>query len=189
MLLRGVPPLKRRGRNDRREDEEEHKDCNRTDHVPFLSGPGECGNASHTALAHIAAHGSHHTDAIVAADEGAAWAADAPALGRLISRLVASLLSTATAGEVVRTQAVVAPAAPQVRKPSDLTVIQHIPMLVLQGTRDRLVHSTRVWVEEMRGLNMDVEYDEMDGADHSLFISKNKKNVRRLLDFFDGKTR
>jgi hypothetical protein len=41
----------------------------------------------------------------------------------------------------------------------------------------------------MRGLNMDVEYDEMDGADHSLFISKNKKNVRRLLDFFDGKRR
>ena len=85
--------------------------------------------------------------------------------------------------------AVVSPAAPQVRKPSDLKLIQHIPMLVLQGTRDRLVHSTRVWVEEMRGLNMDVEYDEMDGADHSLFISKNKKNVRRLLDFFDGKRR
>tara|TARA_B100000949_G_scaffold184847_1_gene166696 strand:- start:347 stop:1192 length:846 start_codon:yes stop_codon:yes gene_type:complete len=85
--------------------------------------------------------------------------------------------------------AVVAPAVPQVRKPSDLKLIQHIPMLVLQGTRDRLVHSTRVWVEEMRGLNMNVEYDEMDGADHSLFISKNKKNVRRLLDFFDGKTR
>ena len=85
--------------------------------------------------------------------------------------------------------AVGAPAVPQVRKPADLKLIQHIPMLVLQGTRDRLVHSTRVWVEEMRGLNMDVEYDEMDGADHSLFISKNKKNVRRLLDFFDGKRR
>ena len=85
--------------------------------------------------------------------------------------------------------AVVAPAAPQVRKPSDLKLIQHIPMLVLQGTRDRLVHSTRVWVEEMRGLNMNVKYDEMEGADHSLFISKNKKNIRRLLDFFDGKTR
>ena len=85
--------------------------------------------------------------------------------------------------------AVVAPAAPQVRKPSDLKLIQHIPMLVLQGTKDRLVHSTRVWVEEMRGLNMNVKYDEMEGADHSLFISKNKKNVRRLLNFFDGKKR
>ena len=85
--------------------------------------------------------------------------------------------------------AVVAPAAPQVRKPSDLRLIQHLPMLVLQGTKDRLVHSTRVWVEEMRRLNMNVEYDEMVGEDHSLFISKNKKNVRRLLDFFDGKTR
>ena len=85
--------------------------------------------------------------------------------------------------------AVVAPATPQVRKPSDLELIKHIPMLVLQGTKDRLVHSTRVWVQEMRRLNMNVEYDEMDGADHSLFISKNQKNVRRLLDFFNGKTR
>ena len=85
--------------------------------------------------------------------------------------------------------AVVAPATPQVREPSDLELIKHVPMLVLQGTKDRLVHSTRIWVQEMRRLNMNVEYDEMDGADHSLFISKNKKNVRRLLDFFDGKTR
>ena len=85
--------------------------------------------------------------------------------------------------------AVVAPAVPQVRTLSDLRLIQHIPMLVLQGTEDRLVHSTRVWVDEMRRLNMNVEYDEMNGADHSLFISKNKKNVYRLLGFFDGKTR
>ena len=85
--------------------------------------------------------------------------------------------------------AVVAPAVPQVRTLSDLRLIQHIPMLVLQGTEDRLVHSTRVWVDEMRRLNMNVEYDEMNGADHSLFISKNKKNVYRLLGFFDRKTR
>ena len=85
--------------------------------------------------------------------------------------------------------AVVAPAVPQVRTVSDLQLIEHIPMLVMQGTEDRLVHSTRVWVDEMRRLNMNVEYDEMNGADHSLFISKNKKNVDRLLGFFDGKTR
>ena len=85
--------------------------------------------------------------------------------------------------------AVVAPAVPQVRSTADLGLIQHIPMLVLQGTEDRLVHSTRIWVEAMRRLNMNVQYDEINGADHSLFISKNKKNVHRLLGFFDGKTR
>jgi signal transduction histidine kinase len=51
----------------------------------------------------------------VAADEGAAWAADAPALERLISRLLASLLSTAAAGEVVRTQAVAGDPAGMIR--------------------------------------------------------------------------
>ena len=51
----------------------------------------------------------------VEADADAAWAADAPALERLISRLLASLLSTAAAGEALRLRAVAGDPAGMIR--------------------------------------------------------------------------
>jgi pimeloyl-ACP methyl ester carboxylesterase len=80
--------------------------------------------------------------------------------------------------------ALAAPAPPQVRTLEDLKIIQDIPVLVLQGTKDRLVYPTREWVAEMKKLEMDLVYDEIDGADHSFFVSKNKENMRKIFEFF-----
>jgi pimeloyl-ACP methyl ester carboxylesterase len=80
--------------------------------------------------------------------------------------------------------ALAAPAPPQVRNVKDLKIIQDIPVLILQGTKDRLVYPTREWVAEMKRLEMDFTYDEIVGADHSLFVSKNKKNMKKIFDFF-----
>jgi hypothetical protein len=46
------------------------------------------------------------------------------------------------------------------------------------------VYPTREWVAEMKRLEMDFTYDEIVGADHSLFVSKNKKNMKKIFDFF-----
>jgi len=80
--------------------------------------------------------------------------------------------------------ALAAPAPPQVRNVKDLKIIQDIPVLILQGTKDRLVYPTREWVAEMKRLEMDFTYDEIVGADHSLFVSKNKENMKKIFDFF-----
>lgn len=52
---------------------------------------------------------------LVEADADAVWAADAPALERLISRLLASLLSTAATGEALRLRAVTGDPAGMIR--------------------------------------------------------------------------
>jgi len=80
--------------------------------------------------------------------------------------------------------ALAAPAPPQVRNVKDLKIIQNIPILVLQGTKDRLVYPTREWVAEMKRLEMNFIYDEIVGADHSFFVSKNKENMKKIFDFF-----
>ena len=67
---------------------------------------------------------------------------------------------------------------------ADLKIIEDIPVLVLQGTKDRLVYPTRNWVAEMKRLEMNYIYDEIDGADHSFFVSKNKENMKKIFDFF-----
>ena len=59
-----------------------------------------------------------------------------------------------------------------------------IPILILQGTKDRLVFPTREWVAEMKRLEMNYIYDEIDGADHSFFVSRNKQNMKKIFDFF-----
>ena len=80
--------------------------------------------------------------------------------------------------------ALAAPAPPQVRTLEDLKIIQYIPILILQGTKDRLDYPTREWVAEMKKLEMDFVYDEINGADHSFFVSKNKPNMKKIFDFF-----
>ena len=66
----------------------------------------------------------------------------------------------------------------------DLKILQGTPILVLQGTNDTLLYPTREWVAEMKKLQMNYIYDEIDGADHSFFVSKNKKNMKKIFDFF-----
>ena len=86
--------------------------------------------------------------------------------------------------ELWKALALAAPAPPQVRDVKDLKIIEDIPILVLQGTKDRLVYPTREWVAEMKRLEMNYIYDEIVGADHSLFVSKNKENMKKIFNFF-----
>lgn len=68
-----------------------------------------------------------------------------------------------------------------------LNNIQHLPIMVLQGTADALVpvEMTRRWVDTMKSLGMQHIYIEIEGADHSLFISQNRDNMRKVVNFFD----
>ena len=86
--------------------------------------------------------------------------------------------------ELWKALALAAPAPPQVRDAKDLKIIKNIPVLILQGTNDRLVYPTREWVAEMKRLEMNYIYDEIVGADHSFFVSKNKENMKKIFDFF-----
>ena len=86
--------------------------------------------------------------------------------------------------ELWKALALAAPAPPQVRTVEDLKIIQGIPILILQGTKDRLLYPTREWVAEMKRLKMNYIYDEIEGADHSFFVSKNKENMKKVFDFF-----
>ena len=68
--------------------------------------------------------------------------------------------------------AVAAP-APFVSEDS-LEKIKHIPILVIQGDQDGLVHSTRKWVAKMKELGMQHVYIEIPGADHSFAGNSSK---------------
>ncbi len=63
--------------------------------------------------------------------------------------------------------AAIAPIAPAVpRDSSRLEKAKHIPAIVVQGDRDRLVYGTRRWVKKMKELKMDHQYIEVEGGDH-----------------------
>lgn len=83
--------------------------------------------------------------------------------------------------------AVAAPAPLHDLSPDGLAAIRHIPTLVLQGTADDAVpvDMTRRWVREMQAIGMPHVYVEIEGADHSLFISQNRENMRKVISFFD----
>ncbi|MDX1492418.1 MAG: alpha/beta fold hydrolase [Pseudohongiellaceae bacterium] len=83
--------------------------------------------------------------------------------------------------------AVAAPAPEIDQSPEVLASIQQVPILVLQGTADALVpvEMTRRWVSAMKSLGMQHLYVELEGADHSLFISQNRENMRKVMHFFD----
>jgi predicted peptidase len=83
--------------------------------------------------------------------------------------------------------AVAAPAPESRQTPDTLASIQHVPVLVLQGTADALVpvEMTRRWVSTMKMLGMQHIYVEIEGADHSLFISQSRENMRKVMHFFD----
>jgi len=83
--------------------------------------------------------------------------------------------------------AVAAPAPRTDLAPDGLAAIRHVPILVLQGTADALVpvDMTRRWVREMQSIGMPHVYVEIEGADHSVFISQNRENMRKVISFFD----
>ncbi len=83
--------------------------------------------------------------------------------------------------------AVAAPAPRSDLAPQVLEAIKHIPILVLQGTEDELVPvaMTRRWVGAMQELGMQHVYVEIEGADHTFFISQNGENMRKITSFFD----
>lgn len=80
----------------------------------------------------------------------------------------------------------VAPATPDGAEPETfLPQIRHIPAIVLHGTEDELIPVTliRAWVTAMADLGMQHVYVEIEGGDHSLLISQNAANMRKIVDF------
>ncbi len=85
------------------------------------------------------------------------------------------------------TLAVAAPAPRPDLTPTVLQAVRDVPMLVLQGTNDELVpvEQTRRWVAGMRGIGMQHIYVELEGADHTDFIARDRNNMRKIMSFFD----
>jgi dipeptidyl aminopeptidase/acylaminoacyl peptidase len=83
--------------------------------------------------------------------------------------------------------AVAAPAPRPDLTPTILQAVRDTPILVLQGTEDELVpvEQTRRWVAGMRAMGMQHIYIELEGADHTFFISQNRDNMRKVMNFFD----
>lgn len=83
--------------------------------------------------------------------------------------------------------AVAAPAPRPDLSPTVLQAVRDIPILVLQGTEDELVpvEQTQRWVAGMRGMGMQHIYVELEGADHTDFIARNRENMRKVMNFFD----
>lgn len=83
---------------------------------------------------------------------------------------------------------VVAP-APEPDAPIDaiLNNIKHLPTFVLHGDEDSVipVDLTRTWVGKMKELGMQHVYVEIPGGDHSLLISQNAENMKKVVDFFN----
>jgi poly(3-hydroxybutyrate) depolymerase len=88
--------------------------------------------------------------------------------------------------------AAIAPAAPAIyTSPDALTAIRDIPVTVVQGEKDELVNVevTRQWVAKMKELGMKHTYIEVPGGDHMSVIAKNRANMTKIFDMFDGAKR
>jgi len=83
--------------------------------------------------------------------------------------------------------AVAAPAPHPQQSPTMLSEIRDTPILVIQGTEDELVsvEMTRHWVAAMRSIGMPHVYVELEGADHTNFIARDRANMRKVMNFFD----
>ena len=73
------------------------------------------------------------------------------------------------------------------RSPDALEAVRKMPIMVVQGDQDRLVHveNTRRWVARMKDLNMDYRYIEIPGGDHIFSICANPVMIGEVFDFFD----
>jgi len=83
--------------------------------------------------------------------------------------------------------AVAAPAPHPRQSPTMLSEIRDTPILVIQGTEDELVsvEMTRRWVAAMRAIGMPHVYVELEDADHTNFIARDRANMRKVVNFFD----
>ena len=81
--------------------------------------------------------------------------------------------------------AVLAPAI--YRSPDALEDIREMPVMVVQGDQDRLVHveNTRPWIAKVKDLKMDYRYNEISGGDHIFSICANPVMIGEVFDFFD----
>jgi poly(3-hydroxybutyrate) depolymerase len=75
--------------------------------------------------------------------------------------------------------------------PDALESIRKMPVMVVQGDHDILVHVgvTRRWVAKMQELKMDIRYLEIKGGDHLISICMNPKMISQVFDFFDQHTK
>ena len=77
-----------------------------------------------------------------------------------------------------------APMAPAIfHKPDELEKIKHVPVIMIQGDKDKLVRVelVRPWAEKMKELKMTHEYVEDAGGDHISII----KDVPKIFEFFN----
>ena len=78
-----------------------------------------------------------------------------------------------------------APIAPAIFRPAtDVEKIKHIPVILVQGDKDKLVPvaGARRWAEQMKKLEMDYEYIEVKDGDH---VSIAAANMPKIFEFFD----
>ncbi len=78
--------------------------------------------------------------------------------------------------------------SPAFQKPlSNLEKLKHLPVFVATGDKDRLVPvaSVRPWVNEMKELGMDYLYEEIEGGNHFISITRNPTLIAQVFDFFD----
>ena len=89
--------------------------------------------------------------------------------------------------EIWAALAPVAPAPP--KNINDLLKLKDIPVIVVQGDRDGLVRSSRIWVAKMKELGIRHEYVEVKGGNH---IKPAFEKLPDIYDFFNrhskGKT-
>ena len=81
--------------------------------------------------------------------------------------------------------AAIAPISPAIyRAPTELEKIKHIPVIVVQGAKDRLVpvDGVRKWVDKMKQLEMTHEYIEDEDGGH-IFVAF--ENLPKIFDFFN----
>ena len=78
----------------------------------------------------------------------------------------------------------VAPAPP--RNISDLPKIKHLPVIVVCGDQDGLVRSARMWVAQMKKLEMNYKYVEVKGGGH---IRPAFQKLPDVFDFFNKHTK
>ena len=82
--------------------------------------------------------------------------------------------------EIWAALAPVAPAPP--KNIQDLVKIRDMPVIVVQGDRDGLVRSSRIWVAKMKELGMNHEYIEVKGGNH---IRPAYEKLPEIYDFFN----
>jgi len=87
--------------------------------------------------------------------------------------------------------AAVAPLSPAIYgDPSRVRAMRALPVIVVQGERDRLVPAanTRRWIAQMEQLGMQLRYVEIPGGDHVRSIASNPAIIGQVFDFFDAHT-